>query len=104
MKFSTYLIVAGLASFIATPPSALDEKDTIEAHANWDWAYNGNSPTKRGPRTLYNCSKASKVRRNKSLSIVDLSNSRTLGRHFIRLLRRLWSPNTAARRLFIRPP
>ncbi|KAK1224483.1 hypothetical protein PQX77_012596 [Marasmius sp. AFHP31] len=59
MKFSTSLIIVALASFAAAAPSALVEKDTIEARANCDWAYNGNTPTKRGPGVLYSCSKTS---------------------------------------------
>ncbi|KAL0569329.1 hypothetical protein V5O48_012635 [Marasmius crinis-equi] len=56
--FATSLFIAAVASLVNAAPSPAPE---IEARANCDYAYNGNSPTKRGPGVLYSCSRTSFV-------------------------------------------
>ncbi|KAL0063558.1 hypothetical protein AAF712_009567 [Marasmius tenuissimus] len=69
MKFITFVTAAALVlNAIAAPspnpeaaptPAELVEKDTLEARATCDYAYNGNTPSGRGPGQTYNCRKVS---------------------------------------------
>ncbi|KAJ8087778.1 hypothetical protein PM082_006615 [Marasmius tenuissimus] len=69
MKFITFVTTAALIlNAIAAPspnPEAapalaeLVEKDTLVARATCNNAYNGNTPSRRGPGVIYNCSKVS---------------------------------------------
>ncbi|KAJ8087779.1 hypothetical protein PM082_006616 [Marasmius tenuissimus] len=71
MKFITFVTAAALVlNAIAAPspnpeaaptPAELVEKDTLEARATCDYAYNGNTPSGRGPGQTYNCRKVSWV-------------------------------------------
>ncbi|KAK1217747.1 hypothetical protein PQX77_019589 [Marasmius sp. AFHP31] len=71
MKFLTFVTTAALAlNAIAAPspnpeaapvPAELVEKDTLEARAMCNYAYNGNTPNHLGPGQTYNCRKVSWV-------------------------------------------
>jgi hypothetical protein len=62
MKFFTSSLIAAacLALSVGAAPSGLVEKD-LEARATCNYAYNGNTPDKRGPGQTYGCSKVSWV-------------------------------------------